>query len=457
MKLPILFLLCLTSGVAVAEASQLPNVVLIVSDDQAWGDYGFMEHEAIQTPNLDQLARESTLFRRGYVPTALCRPSLMTLLTGHYASTHGVTGNDPSPKYAPQKSELMKQNRAQLISFRDRFQTLPELLGENGYLSHQSGKLWEGSFANCGFTHGMTRGFPKPGGRHGDDGLKIGREGMEPIAEFIDLAVEQKKPFFIWYAPFLPHTPHNPPKRLLEKYNAPDRSTTVAKYYANCHWFDETCGQLLAMIDGKQLRENTLVVYVSDNGWIQNPERGGYAPRSKQTPYEAGIRTPIMYSWPGKIPVADRTEVVSSIDIVPTILAATLTQSPAGLPGRNLMPNLLESKPIDRQRIFGESFAHDIADLENPEASLLFRWCIEGKWKLLLTYDGEVNRYASTHPRDEKRPQLFDLSADPTEKINLAVDHPDVVAGMVQAINDWYVVRHRKVIESFDTDRVGAR
>ena len=81
MKLPILFLLCLTSGVAVAEASQLPNVVLIVSDDQAWGDYGFMEHEAIQTPNLDQLARESTLFRRGYVPTALCRPSLMTLLT----------------------------------------------------------------------------------------------------------------------------------------------------------------------------------------------------------------------------------------------------------------------------------------------------------------------------------------------------------------------------------------
>ncbi len=87
-----------------------------------------MGHDVIQTPNLDRLARESTLFRRGYVPTALCRPSLMTLLTGHYASTHGVTGNDPSPKYAADDSDLMNRRRAQLISFRDRFRTLPELL-----------------------------------------------------------------------------------------------------------------------------------------------------------------------------------------------------------------------------------------------------------------------------------------------------------------------------------------
>lgn len=448
MKLPI-FLLCLASGIAVVQSSPPPNVVLILSDDQAWGDYGFMGHEAIQTPNLDQLARQSTLFRRGYVPTALCRPSLMTLLTGRYASTHGVTGNDPSPKHAPQGSELMTQRRAQLISFRDRFPTLPELLGEKGYLSHQSGKLWEGSFANCGFTHGMTRGFPQRGGRHGDDGLKIGREGMEPIEQFIDLAVEQQKPFFIWYAPFLPHTPHNPPERILKKYKSPDRPQQIAKYFAMCDWFDETCGQLLAMIDDKELRDNTLVVYVCDNGWIQDPNKNGYAPRSKQTPYEGGIRTPIMFSWPSTIPVADRTEVVSSIDIFPTILAATGAESPDDLPGLNLIPNLLESKPIDRPRIFGESFAHDIADLENPEASLLFRWCIEGKWKLLLTYDGETNRYASTHPREEKRPQLFDLLADPGESENVAAANPEVVARLVKAIDQWYPVNQRTTIKVF--------
>jgi uncharacterized sulfatase len=427
-----------------------PNIVLIISDDQAWTDYGFMGHPDIKTPNLDQLARQSAVFKRGYVPTALCRPSLMTLLTGHYASVHGVTGNDPSPKYAERNSPLYNEQRAQLISYLDKFQTVPQLLSERGYLSHQSGKLWEGSYQNCGFTHGMTRGFPEPGGRHGDDGLKIGREGMQPIARFIDQAVQQDKPFFLWYAPFLPHTPHNPPERLLQKYRSDDRPLTIAKYYAMCDWFDETCGELLGMIDDKGVRNNTLVVYVTDNGWIQSPDKGGYAPRSKQTPYEGGIRTPIMYRWPGKIAPAERSELVSSIDIVPTILSAAGARTPDGLPGLDLMESLTRGKPIQRETIYGESFAHDIADIENPEASLLFRWAIEEKWKLLLTYDGEVNRYASTHPRTEKRPQLYDLDADPHEQKNVAVEHPHVVARLAQKIADWYPVKERKTVTVFE-------
>jgi uncharacterized sulfatase len=217
-----------------------------------------------------------------------------------------------------------------------------------------------------------------------------------------------------------------------------------------CEWFDETCGQLLAMIDDKGLRDNTLVVYVTDNGWIQDPEKDGYAPRSKQSPYEGGIRTPILYRWPGKIPPADRPELASSIDIVPTILAATGVETPPGLPGLNLLPNLQTSTPIDRERIFGEGFAHDIADIANPEASLLYRWCIDGKWKLLLTYDGEVNRYQSSHPRSEKRPQLFDLLADPREQTNLAANHPDVVARLAKEINGWYEVKQRKTLLKFE-------
>jgi uncharacterized sulfatase len=430
-------------------AQQPPNVVLIISDDQAWTDYGFMGHPAIKTPHLDKLASESMLFRRGYVPTALCRPSLMTLLTGHYASIHGVTGNDPSPKHAPRDSALYKQRRAQLISYLDKQDALPKVLGRSGYLSHQSGKLWEGSYQNCGFTHGMTRGFPERGGRHGDDGLKIGRESMQPIENFIDHAVSEKKPFFVWYAPFLPHTPHNPPERILKKYRTADRPISIAKYYAMCDWFDETCGELLSMIDDKGQRDNTLVVYVCDNGWIQNPNSGGYAPRSKQTPYEGGIRTPIMYRWPGKIASGVSEELVSSLDIYPTILAASGNPVPADLPGLDLMPRLSDGVPIKRETIFGESFAHDIADVENPEASLLFRWCIEGRWKLLLTYDGEVNRYASTHPRTEKRPQLFDLVADPSEQKNLAAENPEVVARLVKQIDAWYPVKQRQAVTVF--------
>ena len=430
-------------------AADKPNIVLIISDDQAWTDYSFMGHEAVKTPNLDQLARESVVFRRGYVPTALCRPSLLTLATGHYCHSHGVTGNDPSPKYADRESRKYKQRRAKLIENIDRFDTLPELLAEQGYRSHQSGKWWEGNFKRGGFTHGMTRGFPKPGGRHGDDGLEIGRDGIEPISEFVESAVEKKKPFFIWYAPFLPHTPHNPPKRLLRKYAVDGRPKPVAKYYAMCEWFDETCGQLVGVLDDHKIRDNTLIVYVTDNGWIQNPERNGYAPRSKQTPYEGGVRTPIMFSWPGKLVAKDRVELVSSIDLVPTILAAAGARQPEGLPGLNLWSELQSQKPIEREAIFGESFAHDIADLNKPEASLLFRWCIEGKWKLLLTYDGEVNRYTSTHPREERRPQLFDLMSDPHEKENVASEHSDVVARLTGRLNAWYTVRERKTVVSF--------
>ena len=110
------------------------------------------------------------------------------------------------------------------------------------------------------------------------------------------------------------------------------------------------------------------------------------------------------------------------------------------------MKHLKSGKAIKRKAIFGESFAHDIADIKNPEKSLLFRWCIEGDWKLLLTYDGEVNRYKTTHPREEKRPQLFNLTKDPWEKSNLAKDNPEVVERLAKKIEDWYPVEERKVL-----------
>ena len=428
-----------------------PNIVYIISDDQAWTDYGFMGHPQIKTPHLDQLAAESVVFRRGYVPTALCRPSLLTLATGQYAHVHGVTGNDPSPKYAKRDSEAYQKNRAQLIAYLDKFQTLPDLLSTKGYLSHQSGKWWEGSYQHGGFTHGMTRGFPKPGGRHGDDGLKIGRDGMEPIRNFVDEAVAEGKPFFLWYGVFLPHTPHNPPKRLLQTYVEQGLPVPVAKYYANCEWFDETVGELIDILEAKEIRDDTLIVYVTDNGWINRTDRTAYAPRSKQTPYEGGVRTPIMFSWPnGNLKPGERNEVISSIDLFPTALAAAGLSIPQDVPGLNLLESMQKNRAIDRSGIFGEGFAHDIADIEKPEASLLYRWRIEGKWKLLLTYDGEVNRYKSSHPREELRPQLFDLSADPHEKTNVAAEHPDVVSRMAAKIQSWWPVEERKTLMTFE-------
>ena len=218
--LSLLALLLMASSAA--GESKPPNIVLIISDDQAYTDYGFMGHPTIETPHLDKLASESVVFRRGYVPTALCRPSLMTLVTGLYSHQNKTTGNDPAGTPANQRhaEQAGKHIRELLISHIDQTGALPQWLAKKGYVSHQSGKWWEGSYKRGGFTEGMTKGFPKRGGRHGDAGLKIGREGLKPITDFIDRSVADEKPFFVWYAPFLPHTPHNPPNRLFEKYRA---------------------------------------------------------------------------------------------------------------------------------------------------------------------------------------------------------------------------------------------
>jgi len=441
-----LFILVAFTGMSTARPS---NVLFILGDDQAWTDYGFMGHPDIKTPNLDKLADSGVVFRRGYVPTALCRPSLMSLATGHYASTHGVTGNDPSRKYWPNRSEELNAKRGELITFIKKFQTLPELLAEAGYLSHQSGKWWEGSYQHGGFTHGMTRGWPNEGCRAGDDGKKIGRETLQPCTEFIDMAVEKNKPFYMWYAPLMPHTPHNPPERILTKY-INNHPVSIAKYYAMCEWFDETCGQLIGYLETKGIRDNTLIVYVSDNGWIQNPTNKRFTARSKQSPYEGGVRQPIIFSWPGKLKAQDRKELATSLDIFPTILAATGARQPKKkLPGINLLPYMKEQTEISRKAIFGETFAHDIADLGDHEKSLLYRWCIKDKWKLLLTYDGEVFKYPAIHNRTEKRPQLFDLRNDPHERHNLAGDHPELVKEMAGMIDVWYPVKRAKTLKVF--------
>lgn len=484
MKKSSLIILCLFASSVVLPTSRAadapPNIVYIISDDHSWTDYGFMGHPQIETPHLDKLASRSALFSRGYVPTALCRPALATFANGLYAHQHGVTGNDPSPlaatsgeagaakgnekgegkgkgkgKGQPESPEYAAL-REKLIAKMDAPPTIMKLLGEKGYVSHQSGKWWEGSPARGGFTKGMTRGFPEPGGRHGDDGLKIGREGMEPVFEFIDEAVAAEKPFFVWYAPFLPHTPHNPPQRLFDKYKAKGiASDHVARYYAMVEWFDETCGQLLDKLEEKGLTENTLVVYVADNGWIQDADSQGFAPKSKQSANEGGTRQPTMYSWPGTIKAGDRKEQLgSSIDIMPTALAAAGVEIPETLPGINLLPILKSGEPSPRQEVFGETFAHDVADIDDPEATLLYRWIVDGKWKLLLTYDGKLGRYARDHPRTEKRPQLFDLLADPHEEKNLASENPEVVARLAARLQEWWPVTKRQVITEW-TDAPG--
>ena len=421
----IVILTLLFSGTAVAGP---PNVVMIISDDQAWGDFGFMGHPVIQTPNLDRLASQSLVYTRGYVPSSLCRPSLATLATGLYPHQHEITSNDP-PNGIP-RPEFLRQ-RQQQIACIDRVATLPRLLAKRGYLSLQTGKWWEGHHSRGGFTSGMTHGDPARGGRHGDVGLKIGREGMEPVFEFIDDC--GRRPFFIWYAPFLPHSPHNPPEALLAKYRDKTDSLQVARYWAMCQWFDQTCGQLLGYLDRKGLADNTLVVFVVDNGWIQRRDSGGYAPRSKRSPNEGGIRTPIMLRWPGQIePRRDEQSPVVSIDLAPTILAACGLEPTAQMQGVDLLNAESLAK---REAVFGEIFTHNAIDIRDPASSLEYRWCIEGRWKLIVPQKRNVPDGPNV---PDGAAQLFDLAADPHENKDLATVQPERVKQLRARIDAWW-------------------
>jgi uncharacterized sulfatase len=405
----------LLTSVLAAAATAKPNVVMIVGDDMAWTDFGFMGHPVVKTPHLDRLAAESALFPNGYVPTSLCRASLATLLTGQYAHQHRICCNDPPDGV----------DRAAMHPFIRQAPALPRLLACAGYVSLQTGKFWEGHFSNAGFTHGMTTR-----GRHGEEGLVIGRQTMQPIFDFIASARRDNKPFFVWYAPMLPHEPHNPPKRRLEKYVAPGRPEKLAKYYAMCEWFDETCGQLLDHLDQSGLRDDTLVVFVVDNGWIQETgevrtTRGWFAPKSKLSPYDGGLRTPVMLRWPGRTKAGRYDDLVSTVDIAPTVLGAAGVNPPAEMPGLDLMSAASGGK-LTRDAVFGEIFTHTAVDIDRPVLNLTHRWVRRGDWKL-ITFDAE-----------KTPPELYDLRHDPYEQTNVAATHPAEVDALRREIRVWW-------------------
>ena len=424
-------LLAVATLPAASPATQ-PNVLVIISDDQSWADYGFMGHPHIATPALDQLAAKSLTFTRGYTPVPLCRPSLASIVTGLYPHQHGVTGNDPAlpdagvnPQTARQNPKYARFYESIIENFRSRPNFVRDLTSR-GYRSLETGKWWEGDpVKTAGFSEAMTVGTAK-GDRHGGIGLEIGRQGLAPITDFITRSGAQ--PWLVWYAPMLPHSPHTPPVDLLAKYQKLAPTEAVARYWASVEWFDRTCGELLGFLDKNSLRENTIVIYTTDNGWLQNPDVvNRFAARSKLTPYEGGHRTPIMISWPGRVaPRLDREHLANNVDIWPTLAALLKTPLPKNLPGLDLT----DAKSVARRTAtYGEQYANHIADIAAPTRSLEHRWIIDGWFKLIM-------------PDPRNRPgaatELYDLQSDPWEKTDLAAQQPERVRELAKKLDAWW-------------------
>jgi uncharacterized sulfatase len=406
-----------------------PNVVFILSDDQGWTDYGFMGHPHLQTPNLDRLAAAGVVYERGYVTAPLCRPSLASIVSGLYPHQTAIRGNDPvMPKGIKNNPGLSVEMRNRMTAPMQGLPSFIKALQENGYATLQTGKWWEGNPLEHGFTDAMTHGDPSRGGRHGDVGLKIGRETMQPIYDFVDKAQANNQPFFVWYGVFLPHTPHNAPQRLFDKYKDIAPSESIARYWANVEWFDEGCGQLIECLKNKGLYENTIFVYTCDNGWVQDPEKRNRFTRSKREPVEAGIRTPMFITQPGVIkPRRDADTLASNIDIAPTILRACGIEPPSLMCGVDLRDLTALSK---RDRIFVDVYEHDsdLDQLNDLENGLVARVVVDGWDKLIARPGGN---------------ELYDLKNDPDDRNNLADGNPKKVKALQEIIDEWMNATNR--------------
>ena len=446
-----LLLLVIASSVA---AERLPNIVLLIGDDHGYPYFGFMGDEHVVTPTMDTLAAGGVTFTNGHVPVPYCRPSLRTMITGLYPVQYQLRLN--------RHLEQRKQDHESYASLSDSdkglwtsvekangmriFDTLPKLLKQKGYVSWQGGKWWENSYRNGHFDEGMTEGwdmskFGTDDFFHemmGAEGNELVRETMVPLYDFIDR--HEDEPMFIWFGPMLPHTPFDAPYKYRKYYEYQPLTESAKRYYANITWWDDGVGQLMDYIESKGLLEDTLFIYLSDNGWEQDADdeywyegvsyytdslwaTGGLG--GKGSLYDLSLRTPIIFFWKGRFDSAfNESSLVSSIDLVPTVLDLVGAESPQDLLGYSLVP-LLEGGEIDGGRTaligYSNNRRSDTDVMGSPAEGYAVRTL---RWHFF--------RYAET---DEML--LYDVTSDPRGENDLSAERPDLVAKFNQLITDW--------------------
>jgi len=408
-----------------------PNILFILSDDQGWGDVGFHGSD-IKTPNLDKLAAQGAQLDQFYVQ-ALCSPTRASLLTGRYPIRYGLHVGvvRPHAQYSIPLDERL----------------LPQALREAGYTTAITGKWHLGTPSaeylptRRGFDHqyGLYNGnfdyftHLRDGGLdwHRDD-KALREEGYATnliAREAARLITEHRadKPLFLYVAFNAVHSPYQVPDRYTEPYaHLKGNRRTYAGMVAA---MDEGIGEILAALEKKGLRENTLIFFCSDNGGPQpgvitsnGPLRGG-----KSTLYEGGVRVPAVAVWDGRIKPGSKVGApLHMVDWYPTLLklAGAPLEQPLPIDGRDAWAAIAEGAPSPREEIL-----HNVTTTGGAVRV--------GDWKLVVNgqmVDGLEGGTPSAAREKEKaaaiaapRIELFDLKSDPCEKTNLAESHPEKV------------------------------
>lgn len=422
----------------------LPNIIMLIGDDQGYPYFGFNGADYVYTPNMDSLAANGILFTDGYVSDNHCRPSLQTLLTGilpidYYQKAHQLMDEAVAEKGLEGDTvKKFKQYYDTRALAMPHFNTLPKMLAEKGYVSFQGGKWWEFTYQNGGFTHGMTKGWTEEEQKTtnwfekhmGGDGMDLARVTNQPAYDFLE---ETKgKPFFMWFAPSLPHYPFDAPEKYYNLYRDKDMSESAKQYYANCTWFDDAWGEMVDYLKKNDLYDNTLIIYVNDNGWEQDPEvdytndpmrshNGG--DKGKSSIYDMSFRSPIIFAWANQIEKGQRTDaIIHSADLPATILDYVGIDIPEDMYGVSYRDVIEGNKETIRDHVMGNAIQ---TRSRNPK-EVMGRH-IEGYW---VRKDNWFLRWHVTDGEVE----LFDLNNDLRNDKNVAEQNKGTVESLQSMI-----------------------
>ena len=418
-------------GLAALPKRSRPNVLIFIADDAGARHFGCYGNRAIRTPRIDQLAAEGLTCDKAMLTTSQCSPSRISILTGKYPHTTGAEDlHMPMPAAHT---------------------TVPGHLRKAGYFTGHMGKAHEGPDSDRQFDW-----YDK---------------GLDRFETFMSFA--RDKPFFLWVAFHDPHRPfdadalavrHDPASIDIPPYMADTAETRddLAHYYDEIGRMDGVVGKILDGLDARGLRDETLVIFLSDNG--------APFPREKGTVYDAGVRTPLLFRWPGVVPESARNDgLMSVIDLAPTILEIAGLAVPGDMEGESIVAGLGDPRRLRRETAFSERNWHDcdehIRSVRTERYRLVHNAYIavpfgspadvsmSPSWRSLygLAQAGrltETQQLLFRSPRPEI--EFYDCIADPFETENLASrpGFQESIAAHFSLLQEW-----RKATRDFPSER----
>ena len=441
-----------------------PNIVFILADDLGYGDFSIFNDGVSETPRLDALIAESICLTQAYTGSTVCNPSRACLLTGRYP--HRTGSIDTLDWWGVEK-----------LSLRER--TLADALKGAGYTTGLMGKWHLGCFEPA--YHPLRRGFDETvcfrGGMHDyyqwrvefgetarrTDGTYLTDLWTEESTQFIKR--HRQEPFFLHVTYNAPHGPYQAPEEDIAPFRGkPGINDTVATLYGMVRCLDKGVGRILDTLDECGLRENTIVVFSSDNG----PDLGGKVKRfncnfagMKTNCYEGGIRVPMIVRWPAGLPGGrENHEMLHFSDWYPTLLAMAGVELPEGqlpLDGVDALPMLREERgSTGRTRCWQWNRLQPVRDcnaaIRDGDWKLVRPW-VQGAFDTTEDFWLFVSMYGPEHflhngnidrpwPDREIGPvppaQLYNIATDPGETKDISADHPQIASRLEQALRVWF-------------------